>query len=229
MTGTFEPEPEPVLEIFMPTVDFHARPLVTVELEVGTELFRAVRREHPGSLGFGKGPSRFSDPRDHLAPERRFGVVYASKEPAACFLETLVRDHRAYPLLVPKARIRSFRCAHLAVRQPLLLADLRADGPARMRIPTDAKAWRRHDISRPWAQAFFEHPSGLDGICYPCRHNETLTNLAIFDRALVKAGEPSFDVLGDDWEGYEPLIVDLLHRYTIRLLPEVDIGAGDWS
>lgn len=211
----------------LPSADVHDRPLVTVTFEVGTQLFRAVRREHQGSLGFGKGPSRFSDPRDHFPPEDRFGVIYASREPAACFLETLVRDHRAYPLFLPKARVRGFRCAHLAVRQPLVFVDLRADGPVRMRVPTDAKAWTRHHVSRPWAHAFHEHPLGLDGICYPCRHNETLTNIAIFDRALKKAGEPTLDVLAEDWEGYEPLILDLLRRYTIRLLPAADTAADD--
>jgi hypothetical protein len=40
-------------------------------------------------------------------------------------------------------------------------------------------------LARAWSVAFHEHPEKLDGIIYPSRLNGH-TNLAVFDRAIVK-------------------------------------------
>ena len=45
-------------------------------------------------LGYGKTPSRFSDPRVALPEEERFGVFYLGASIRVCFLETILRDRR---------------------------------------------------------------------------------------------------------------------------------------
>ncbi|MFN5714722.1 MAG: RES domain-containing protein, partial [Bradyrhizobium sp.] len=58
-------------------------------------------------LGYGFGPSRFSDPETGLVPPERFGVVYLGSSVKVCFVEAILRDRgrvgseRRAPRLAP--------------------------------------------------------------------------------------------------------------------------------
>ncbi len=139
---------------------------------------------YPNPLGFGKGKSRFSDPR-RRKPEGLFGVLYLGASLKACFVEAVLRDHRNglvsdYP--IDEIELRSRMYAEIEVAQELRLIDLRGDGPIRMGIPSDVTGAARQHRAREWSVAFYEHPAQPDGIIYPSRLNRE-TNLAIYDRA----------------------------------------------
>ncbi|MCK3803846.1 RES domain-containing protein [Sinorhizobium meliloti] len=69
----------------------------------------------PDPLGYGKTPSRFSDPR-RRDPARRFGVVYLGDTLKVCFLEAVLREE-----------IYARRYAEIETIADLRLVDLRED------------------------------------------------------------------------------------------------------
>lgn len=177
------------------------------------------------SLGLGFGDSRFGDNRRHLAATDRFKVLYASLDPKACFLETVIRDRRQHPLVLPDTVVRRYRCLHLLVLRPLRLLDLTGDAPTLMRVPTDVRSWSNHSLSQAWALAIHEHPARVDGIRYPCRHDETLINIALFDRAFSGPQGPALRIVADPWPDYDALIDALLERYGIREIADMDTAS----
>ncbi|NBC14157.1 MAG: RES domain-containing protein [Gammaproteobacteria bacterium] len=208
----------------LPPSDFPHRDLVTAVLS-DRYLYRASDKRHTDGLGAGLGNSRFSDNRELIPDSERFRILYMASDPRACFLETVIRDRRNYPSVLPDSVVRRFRCVHLQVVQPLQLVDLTGDALTRMRIPTDVRGWSHHALSQAWALAFHQHPAQVDGIRYPCRHDETLTNIALFDKALTGSEEPGLQIVADPWPDYDALIDDLLVRYRIEEIADLDTAA----
>jgi hypothetical protein len=54
---------------------------------------RIYQARYPDPLGFGKSPSRFSDPRQR-AEAKRFGVLYLGTALKVCFVGAVLRDLR---------------------------------------------------------------------------------------------------------------------------------------
>lgn len=148
-------------------------------------LQRIFLARHPNPLGFGKTPSRFSDPRE-LTEADRFGVLYLGSTLKVCFLEAILRDQRNgrvgdFPLEETELRAKSV--AEIVATRTLNLVELRGDGPVRMGIPSDVARGSDQTLARAWALALYEHPAAVDGIVYQSRLNGE-DNVAIFDRAL---------------------------------------------
>jgi hypothetical protein len=88
----------------------------------------------PDPLGYGKTPSRFSDPRRRIAGNR-FGVVYLGESLKVCFLEAVLRDLRngaigEFPLSENELHIRNY--VDVEIASELKLVDLRGDAAIRM-------------------------------------------------------------------------------------------------
>ncbi|WP_141697770.1 RES family NAD+ phosphorylase [Bradyrhizobium yuanmingense] len=138
-------------------------------------------------MGYGKSPSRFSDPRRRIAANR-FGVLYLGETLKVCFLEAVLRDRRDGAdgsLLLGEDELHDRDYATIEIASPLNMVDLRGDGAIRLGVPTDVARASRQALARQWSLAWHEHPSGPDGITYPSRLNGQ-TNLAIFHRAVPK-------------------------------------------
>ncbi|MER9776841.1 RES family NAD+ phosphorylase [Mesorhizobium sp. M0220] len=138
-------------------------------------------------MGYGKSPSRFSDPRRRL-DANRFGVLYLGDSLEVCFLETVLRDRREGildDLPIEEVELTRRRYAEIATTTDLRLVGLGGDNAVRMGVPTDVVRAQRQNLARRWSLAFHQHPSEPDGIIYPSRLNEA-TNLAIYDRAVPK-------------------------------------------
>ena len=161
-----------------------------LEVEVvpaGRGFGRIYLSAYPDPLGYGKSPSRFSDPR-RRDPANRFGVLYLGDTLKICFLEAILRDRRdglIGDLPIEEKEIYARRYAVIETIADLRLVDLREDNAIRMGVPTDVAKSSRQGIARAWSLAFHEHPSAPDGIIYPSRLNGH-TNLAVFDRAISK-------------------------------------------
>lgn len=176
--------------VIAPPSGFERRPLVLNIEPAGRGWLRLYRRRFPDPLGFGRAPSRFSDPRQAAGNELRFGVVYAGSSLKACVAEAVVRDRgdgRLTSLPLELKELESWMCAALEVREPLRLVDLRGDGALRMGIPSDVVRGADHSGSQPWALALHSHAERPDGLIYPSRLTGE-DNLAVFDRALAKLG-----------------------------------------
>lgn len=168
-----------------PTPAFARVDLDLATIPVGEVYQRIFLSRFPDPLGFGKTPSRFSDPRRRVSANR-FGVLYLGSSLKVCFLEAMLRDRRNgqvgdYP--IEETELRARVVAHIAPSRPLTLVDLRHDGPVRMGIPTDVVRASSQTLSRVWSLAFHDHPAKVDGVIYPSRLNDEV-NLAIYERAV---------------------------------------------
>lgn len=170
-----------------PTPAFDGVALDLMTVPAGANFGRIHRKMFSDPLGFGKNPSRFSDPR-RRTEANRFGVLYLGSSLKVCFLETVLRDDRdgiVGQIAIAESELDDRRYAEIRVRQALRLLDLTGDGPVRMGIPSDVARSRRQGLARKWSVAFHEHPQRPDGIAYPSRLNGE-TNLAIYGRAVGK-------------------------------------------
>ena len=160
------------------------------DVPAGERFGRIYLARHPDPLGFGKTPSRFSDPRRRLTANR-FGVVYLGETVKVCFLEAVLRDQRDgaigdLPIAEAELHLRNY--AEIEAADPLRLVDLREDGAIVMGVPSDVAKASNQGPGRVWAVAFHEHSQRPDGIIYPQRLNGH-TNVAVFDRAIGKLRE----------------------------------------
>jgi hypothetical protein len=170
-----------------PPTDFENSTLDIETIPVGSRFGRIYLAAYPDPLGYGKAPSRFSDPRRRLPPGR-FGVIYLGDTLKVCFLEAVLRDRRdglVGDLPIEEREIHARRYAEIEATENLHLVDLREDHAIRMGVPTGVAKSSRQSLAREWALAFHEHRSAPDGIIYPSRLNGH-TNLAVFNRAIWK-------------------------------------------
>jgi hypothetical protein len=171
----------------LPPKGFAGIVLQLYDVPVGQRYGRIYLGRYPDPLGFGKTPSRFSDPR-RRASANRFGVLYLGDTVKVCFLEAVLRDQRdgtIGDLPMEESELHARHYAEIEVAVPLKLVDLREDGAIGMGVPTDVAKASGQALARAWSVAFHEHPARPDGIIYPSRLNGH-TNLAVFDRAIVK-------------------------------------------
>ncbi len=170
-----------------PPPDFARAKLEIETIPPGRTFGRIYWSAYPDPLGYGKSPSRFSDPRRRTAANR-FGVLYLGESLKVCFLETVLRDRRegyVDDLPIDEMELTQRRYAEIVTTADLRLVDLSGDNAVRMGVPTDVVRAQRQNLARRWSVAFHEHPSRPDGIIYPSRLNGS-TNLAIYDRAIPK-------------------------------------------
>lgn len=171
----------------LPPKGFAGADLQLHEVPTGQRFGRIYLGRYPDPLGFGKTPSRFSDPRRRVAANR-FGVLYLGDTVKVCFLEAVLRDQRdgaIGDLPMEESELHARHYAEIEVAAPLMMVDLREDGAIVMGVPTDVAKASRQTLARAWSVAFHEHPAQPDGILYPSRLNGH-TNLAVFDRAISK-------------------------------------------
>jgi RES domain-containing protein len=180
-----------------PTKAFTGVTLELATIRPGHRFGRIYHERYPDPLGLGKTKSRFSDPR-RLREHRRFGVLYLGSTLKGCFVEAILRDRRNgavedYP--IEEAELLQRRYAEIAVTSSLSVIDLRGDGRIRMGVPSDVVGSTRQTLARAWSLAIYNHPAAPDGIIYSSRLNDD-TNLAVYDRAIVKLrAERSFDLI----------------------------------
>ncbi len=170
-----------------PPAGFEESPLDIETIAAGRRFGRIYASAFPDPLGFGKVPSRFSDPRRRNAAGR-FGVLYLGGSLKVCFLEAVLRDRRdglIGDLPIGEQEIYARRYAEIETVNDLRLVDLRDHHAVRMGVPSDVAKSSRQSLGRKWSLAFYEHRAVPDGIIYPSRLNGS-SNLAIFDRAVGK-------------------------------------------
>ena len=134
-----------------PTPSFNRAALHLARVDPGARFGRIILDRHSDALGFGKTPSRFSDPRRRI-PSHRFGVIYLGETLKVCFLEAVLRDSRNgavgdYPMDERGLHIR--RYAEIEITAPLSLVDLRGDGAIRMGVPSDVAGASSQRLGEP--------------------------------------------------------------------------------
>jgi len=170
-----------------PRAEFARVELETATIAAGQRFGRLYFSRYPDPLGFGKTPSRFSDPRRRIE-RNRFGVLYLGESLKVCFLEALLRDRRngvVGDFLLSEHELHVRRYAEIGIARQLTLVDLRGARAIRMGVPSDVVHASKQSLARWWSVAFHQHPQKPDGIVYASRLNNE-TSLAIYDRAIPK-------------------------------------------
>lgn len=170
-----------------PPATFSTVALDFATVDAGARLGRILFTRFTNPLGFGKSPSRFSDPRRRI-PANRFGVFYLGCTLKVCFVEAVLRDQgdgRTSDLILDERDLAIRSYAVIEVVSALSLVDLRGDGPLRMGIPSDVSRGSKQSLARRWSLAIRGHSACPDGIIYPSRLNGEI-NIAVYDRAIPK-------------------------------------------
>jgi hypothetical protein len=144
-----------------PPKAFTSAQLEIQTVPTGRRFGRVYLDRYPDPPGYGKTPSRFSDPRRRIAANR-FGVLYLGETVKVCFLEAILRDQRdgvIGDLPIAEDEIHARRYAEIETIAPLQMVDLCDDHPVVMGVPTDvAKASRQTpEVCLPF---FVKVPSG---------------------------------------------------------------------
>jgi RES domain len=198
-----------------PTPAFARAALHVAVVGAGQIFGRIYRIRYRDALGYSKGRSRFSDPRRRVLGNR-FDVVYLGSTLKVSFLEAVLRDQRNGVVgnyVIDEGELRSRRYARIEPVSPSNLVDLRGDGCVRMGIPSDVPRSANQALARRWSLAFYQHPSQPDGIIYSSRLNEN-TNLAVYDRAIVKLREVDNTALIN-----APGLVEVLDDLRVAIAP----------
>ncbi len=136
-----------------PADAFKSVPLVTARVAAGRLFGRIYKAKFSDPLGYGKTPTRFSDPRRRKA-DNRFGVLYLGQSLEVCFAETLVRDKRNGAVAdwpMDYGEFSANKYALVRVGAPLRMVDLRRTAPIRMGIPSDVAGASSQTLARRWS------------------------------------------------------------------------------
>ena len=196
----------------LPPADLHARPLVKLDLTLGTALRRIHSRiYHPHFFGPARPTAKgaaWPNPRHRFDdPEGEYRVCYVGLTDEAAFVETVLRD-QWLPHLSP-ADLADVCLADGRAGRELRLA--RFGGPGLRRLQTSAASVHApYPVTQAWSRAIWTHRDTVDGIAYRSGYDDDLTCIALFDRASsalrIDPGSPIMDLphrLGPVLDRYE--------------------------
>jgi hypothetical protein len=189
-----------------PSKDFHriALPIVTV----GARWFRTHEVEY-SPIHYGtRAVWRFDD------PEGRYGVLYLAQQPAGAFIESFGQlvTTAEFPRRITSQELSRKALCELAPSRPVRLVDLTGNGLARVGADARIFAGDRQD-AQVWSKAIHDHPSNVDGLLYPMRHDPKQLAAAIFDRGMTWT-----ELSRSTWLSLGLILRDILNAYGFALI-----------
>ena len=189
-----------------PPKDFHQveLPIVTV----GGHWFRTHEVAYPPVHYGTNGRWRFDD------PDGKYGVLYLAQQPAGAFIETFGQfvTTAAFPRRITSRELSRRALSELVPRRPVRLVDLTGNGLARIGADARIFAGDRQD-AQLWSKAIYDHPSNVDGLLYPSRHDPKQLAAAIFDRVV-----PWTELSRKNWLSLGLVLRDILNAYNFALI-----------
>ena len=179
--------------------------IVSVGVETAYRLIDRVHLDRP--LDAVPRPSRFSD------PQSRYSMLYATQSLRCAVWESLLRGRfTRRPRRILKAEDAEARAViTLHAVEPMVLVDLRDDGPVRIGAPTAVTHDADHRAGQSLSAATYAHVPEADGFLYPSRFTGD-TCVAVFDRAIDKLTVRNVTALVQ-----HPQFADVLIEYGITL------------
>jgi hypothetical protein len=167
-----------------PPRNFQLLSLIVEEVEPGA-LVRMAWREPASHCRFMREARYRFD-----APDRSFGVMYATFDPATAFAETVLRDQpmRSDDVILDYHDLESRVVIELRRgpdNRPLRLIKLYDEGLAAAHTDNQISARDHYPTTQRWAQIFHDHPIAADGIVYMSRYMGARKSAALFDRCSV--------------------------------------------
>jgi chromosome partitioning protein len=143
-------------------------------LNQNTPLFRIHNRDY-GALHFNRYQTRFA------SPEGEYGVLYATLDVYAAFLEVIrTIESKIVPVDILKRRSLS----KLYPQRDLKLVNI--SGIGLVSIGADSRIYTgSYQISQSWSQTFYEHPDRVDGIYYPSRYDSSRYCVALYESRIL--------------------------------------------
>lgn len=174
-----------------PPADIASRKLPLVARPAGTRYLR-IHRATDGAVWFGWNVAtrQFRPPINRFdAPDRSYGVLYASVARDGAFAETIGRKPRTFR---SNDELAALVVTTLALTNELRLVDLHGGEAVGALGATGVVGVGPQTLARRRSQALHAHPEVPDGIEYRCRHNSDEVAVALFDRV----GEASLTSIG---------------------------------
>ncbi|HZG44219.1 MAG TPA: RES family NAD+ phosphorylase [Longimicrobium sp.] len=184
------------------------RPPVTT-LPAGATLWRVHRNMHD-ALWFG--PAAGSPARGRFdAPTGQFGICYFGMSLPVAVLETLVRGSR--DRLIDRADLEARTASLFTTREPLRLLQFEGAGLVRLGIGAEQAHAADYGDTQRLALDLYERDPKIQGVQYRSRWDNSLSCVALFDRAATTLGDPAAHWLAD------PTVIGrTLVRYELELV-----------
>ncbi len=172
-----------------PPRNFELLPLIAEDVEPGA-LVRVARRDPASHCRFSQEARYRFD-----APDRSFGVMYATFDLATALAESLLRDRPTHSddVILDYRDLESRVVVELRRGpddRPLRLIKLYDEGLAAAHTDQQISARDHYPTTQRWAQMFHAHAIAADGIVYMSRYIRARKSVALFDgcAAAVAAG-----------------------------------------
>jgi hypothetical protein len=128
------------------------------------------------------------------------------------FVEALLR--RPGRTLIARSDLEARRLSTISAADDLRLVDLTGAGASAIGATAEVSATHDYTLSWAWSCALFQHPAGVDGIRFRCRHDPALISCALFGREQTWQREPGRRLSTDlAW------LAELAARYRFGILP----------
>jgi hypothetical protein len=161
----------------LPIDQFHDLELPIVESS--NPWFRSHSIDH-GPIFYGRN-ARFRF--DH--PLREYRVLYVAEDAFGAFVETFGQfiSIPSLPRRITSEELLIRALSEIVADRPVRLVDL--TGPGLARIGADARLFAgNYNESQVWSSALHSHPSRIDGLLYPTRHDPRRKAAAIFTELI---------------------------------------------
>jgi hypothetical protein len=145
-------------------------------------------------------------------PQASYGILYAAKNERGAFIETMGRTLGIRT--VSQTALQQRNLFTIDSDRPLVMVDIW--GVNLTKLGVDARlSSGDYRIARAWAEAIYNHPQKVDGICYHSRHDDTEICCGLFDRTASILREVN---LGNLIEHSPRLLAEILKHYSYSLI-----------
>lgn len=145
-------------------------------------------------------------------PQASYGILYTAQNERGAFIETFGRTLGIRTVSQTALKQRSLFI--ITSDRSLVIVDIW--GVNLTKLGVDARlSSGDYQISRAWAQAIYNHPQKVDGICYHSRHDDTEICCGLFDRTASILKEVN---LGNLIDCNPRLLAKILRHYDYSLI-----------
>ncbi len=146
------------------------------------------------------------------SPQASYGILYAAQNEGGAFIETFGRTLGIKT--VSQTALQQRNLFTITSDRPLIIVDIW--GVNLTKLGVDARlSSGDYQISRAWAQAIYNHPQKVDGICYHSRHDDPEICCGLFERTATILKEIN---LGNLTENHPKLLAKTLKHYDYSLI-----------
>jgi hypothetical protein len=149
-----------------------------------------------------------------------YGILYAGQNERSAFIETFGRSLGIRT--VSQTALQQRNLFKITSDRPLVIVDIWGSYLTKLGVLKDTASHidarlssGNYQISRAWAEAIFNHPRKVDGICYHSRHDDTEICCGLFDRTATILKEVN---LGNLIEQNPRLLAKILRHYDYSLI-----------